>query len=106
MPQYFDRYSGFRANNEIKPVPGIKIPEESTDKNVIYKDGVSRLDKISNTYYNNPYSGWLILLANPQFGGLEFNIPDMTTLRVPFPFDSAVSRYINEVKNHKILYGE
>jgi hypothetical protein len=106
MAQYFDRYSGFRGNNQVKPVPGIKIPDASTDKVVIYKDGVSRLDKISNTYYNNPYSGWLILLANPQFGGLEFNIPDMTSLRIPFPYDSAVSRYINEVKNHKILYGE
>jgi hypothetical protein len=25
-------------------------------------------------YYNNPYGGWLIMLANPEFGGLEFNI--------------------------------
>lgn len=106
MAQYFDRYSGFRINNEIKPLPGIKIPEASTDKVVIYKEGNSRLDKISNTYYNNPYSGWLILLANPQFGGLEFNIPDSTPLRVPFPFESAVSRYSEQVKNYKILYGE
>jgi hypothetical protein len=106
MAQYFDRYSGFRINNEVKPLPGIKIPEESTDKVVIYKEGNSRLDKISNTYYNNPYSGWLILLANPQFGGLEFNIPDSTPLRVPFPFESAVSRYSEQVKNYKILYGE
>jgi hypothetical protein len=106
MAQYFDRYSGFRVNNEVKPLPGIKIPEASTDKVVIYKEGNSRLDKISNTYYNNPYSGWLILLANPQFGGLEFNIPDSTPLRVPFPFESAVSRYSEQVKNYKILYGE
>lgn len=106
MAQYFDRYSGFRINNEIKPLPGIKIPEASTDKVVIYKEGNSRLDKISNTYYNNPYSGWLILLANPQFGGLEFNIPDSTPLRVPFPFESAISRYSEQIKNYKILYGE
>jgi hypothetical protein len=56
-------------------------------------------------YYNNPYSGWLILLANPEFGGLEFNIPDMTTLRIPFPYDSAISRYITEIENYKVLYG-
>ena len=46
------------------------------------------------------------MLANPEYGGLEFNIPDMTLIRVPFPFDSAVGRYITQVTNHKILYGE
>ena len=46
------------------------------------------------------------MLANPQYGGLEFNIPDMTSLRIPFPFDSAVSRYTTQVSNHKSLYGE
>lgn len=106
MPQYYDRYGSFRTNNEIKPLPGITIPELPSDKYAIYKQGQSRLDKLSLMYYNNPYSGWLILLANPQFGGLEFNIPDMTSIRVPFPFDSAVSRYITQVSNHKTLYGE
>ena len=106
MASYYDRYGSFRTNNDIKPLPGIIIPELATDKYAIYKQGVSRLDKLSLMYYNNPYSGWLILQANPQFGGLEFNIPDMTSIRVPFPFDSAVSRYITQVSNHKTLYGE
>ena len=106
MAVYFDRYSKFRTNGEMKPLPGITIPVSSEDKNAIYKQGVSRLDKLSNLYYNNPYSGWLIMLANPQYGGLEFNIPDMTSLRIPFPFDSAVSRYTTQVSNHKSLYGE
>jgi|ERR1035437_981013 hypothetical protein len=103
---YFDRYNSFRVNGEIKPLPGITIPIDSADKQAIYKQGQSRLDKLSNLYYNNPYSGWLIMLANPEHGGLEFNIPDMTSLRIPFPFNSAVSRYITEVNNHKLLYGE
>lgn len=106
MPSYYDRYSKFRNNGEIKPLPGITIPIISSDKNAIYKQGQSRLDKLSNMYYNNPYSGWLIMLANPEYGGLEFNIPDMTSLRIPFPFDSAITRYITEVNNHKALYGE
>jgi hypothetical protein len=103
--RYFDRYEKFRNNGNIKPVPGIKIPTSSSDKSGIYKKTVSRLDKLSDMYYNNPYSGWLILLANPEFGGLEFNIPDMTVLRIPFPYDSAISRYITEIENYKILYG-
>lgn len=105
MANYFDRYGKFRNNGNIKPVPGIKIPILSSDKSGIYKQSVSRLDKLSDMYYNNPYSGWLILLANPEFGGLEFNIPDMTTLRIPFPYDSAISRYITEIENYKVLYG-
>ena len=57
MGQYFDRYSKFRDNGNIKPLPGIIIPVSSTDKQAIYKLGQSRLDKLSNLYYLNPYSG-------------------------------------------------
>lgn len=103
--QYFDRYKQFRFNGGVLPVPGITIPESPTDITVIYKKGQTRLDKVSNSHYNNPLHGWLILLANPEFGGLEFNIPDMTLLRVPFPFEDAIQRYIKEVNNHKTLYG-
>jgi hypothetical protein len=106
MAQYFDRYGGFVVNAEMKPIPGITIPTIESDKNMVYKQGLSRLDKMSQMYYNNPYSGWLIMLANPQYGGLEFNIPDMTLVRIPFPFESAVTRYITAVTNHKALYGE
>lgn len=106
MSTYFDRYSKFRTNGNILPIPGISIPQISSDKSAIYKQGVTRLDKLSQMYYDNAYSGWLIELANPEFGGLEFNIPDMTVLRVPFPFESAIARYIKEVENYKTLYGE
>jgi hypothetical protein len=43
--------------------------------------------------------------ANPQFGGLEFNIPDGALIRVPYPFSEAVSRYITQVTRYKQLYG-
>jgi hypothetical protein len=106
MAQYFDRYNKFRIDAEIKPIPGLTIQQESSDKFTVYKQSTSRLDKISNSYYNNPYSGWLIMLANPELGGLEFNIPDSTIIRIPFPYDSAVSRYITQITLHKQLYGE
>lgn len=102
---YFDRYEQFRTNGEVKPVPGIQIPILSTDKSIVYKNGQTRLDKLSQTYYNNPYHGFLIMAANPQFGGLEFNIPDRAVIRVPFPFENAVERYINEIEIYKTLYG-
>jgi len=105
MAQYYDRYKSFVNGTNIEPVAGIIIPQSSDDKTVVYKKGVSRLDKISNDYYNNPYSGWLIMQSNPQFGGLEFNIPDGASIRVPYPFDDAISRYITQVSRYKQLYG-
>jgi hypothetical protein len=105
MSAYYDRYKSFINGSSIEPVAGIIIPQSSDDKTVVYKKGQSRLDKISNDYYNNPYSGWLIMQSNPQFGGLEFNIPDEAIIRVPYPFDSAINRYITQVSRYKQLYG-
>lgn len=105
MPRYFDRYEDFRINGKMLPIPGIVLPFNSGDKTIVYKLGTTRLDNISNTYYTTPYYGWLIMLANPQFGGLEFNIPDQSILVVPFPFESAITRYISQVNNYKALYG-
>lgn len=105
MASYFDRYEKFRYEGEVLPIPYIKIPVESTDKNVIYKLTKTRLDKLSQSYYNNPYHGFLIMLANPQYGGLEFNIKDGDVIRIPYPFDSAIERYINQVDRYKELYG-
>lgn len=103
--QYVDRYARFRVDNKIKPLPRINIPISDSDKYAVYKEGDSRLDKLSNQYYLNPYSGWLILLANPEYGGLEFNIPDQTSIRIPFPFNDALNRYNIEIINYQALYG-
>tara|TARA_R110002050_G_scaffold79261_1_gene169323 strand:- start:46362 stop:46679 length:318 start_codon:yes stop_codon:yes gene_type:complete len=105
MAEYFDRYKNFKENGVIKPIPGLKIEDNNTDKNVVYKLGETRLDILSQKYYNNPYHGYLIMLANPQYGGLEFNIKDRDIIRVPFPFNSAIERYLESVEKYKKLYG-
>jgi hypothetical protein len=105
MPKYFDRYEEFRSNNTMKPMPGLVLTPTTSDKTIIYKLGETRLDKLSYTYYNSPYFGWLIMSANPQYGGLEFLIPDQSTIVVPFPFEDAISRYIQLVNNYTLLYG-
>jgi hypothetical protein len=104
MVKYYDRYSDFRYDGKINLIPGITLDELNSDKRIIYKLGDTRLDKISNLYYNTPYCGWLIMLANPQFGGLEFNIPDQTVIRIPFPFESAINRYTAQINKYKSLY--
>jgi hypothetical protein len=105
MGKYFDRYSSFRSNGDFTMIPGIKINRIASDKQVIYKKGETRLDILSQLYYNNPYHGFLIMLANPQYGGLEFDIKDRDIIIVPYPFDSAVERYLAEVSIYKTLYG-
>jgi len=106
MAEYYDRYNRFKINGIVNTIPGIVLPNEPTDKMVTYKLGQTRLDKLSQTYYGNPYHGWLILLANQQYGGLEFNIPDMSVIRIPYPFKSALERYINEIDKNIKLYGK
>ncbi len=103
---YFNRYKSFSDNNYVKPIPNIKITEKSTDKTEVYRLGLSRLDVISQDYYGSPYYGWLIMLANPQHGGLEFSIPDSAVIRIPFPLNTTLEEYEKSVKKHLTLYGE
>lgn len=103
--EYFDRYNQFRVNNKVNPIPGIKLSPKNSDKQTVYRKGVSRLDRISNEYYGTPFYGWLILLANPQFGGLEWDIPDNQIIRIPFPFRDSIEQYIRQAERHVELYG-
>lgn len=103
--QYYDRYQNFRDNNQVKPLPFLKIPDSPTDIYIEYK-GRTRLDIVSQTYYGVPYYGWLILQANPQFGGLEFDIPVGSTIRVPFPLSVALQNYQDSITSFNILYNK
>lgn len=105
MWKYYNRYNQFLINGVQTTVPFVRIPRKPTDKSYIYKTGISRLDKISFEFYNSPYFGWLILQANPQFGGLENNINDGSILVIPFPLESSLLDYKAELDNHFYFYG-
>jgi hypothetical protein len=102
---YFNRYNNFLINGEQTVVPFVTLPTKSTDKRYFYKVGVSRLDKISQEYYETPFFGWLILVANPEYGGLESNIPDNGLLRIPFPLLASVQDYEAGLNNYFFYYG-
>jgi len=105
MPRYYDRYSEFKTgNDDMKTLPYIKITEKPTDKKVNYSRK-SRLDIISNDVYGSPYYGWLILLINPQYGGLESNIPYGSVLNVPFPLNATLQEYQTKITLFNNLYG-
>lgn len=95
------KYKFTTMNGKSESLPFIKLDEKPSDKKIIFREGVNRLDKLSNTYYGNPLFGWLILLANPQYGGLEFNIPDDVIIRIPYPFETTMNEYNTKLKEYK-----
>ena len=104
--QYFDRYQYFVKDGNFRIIPGIEIPIKGSDKYIQYKSGKDRLDKLSQEYYNTPLYGWLILLANPLAGSIEFTIPDNFYIRVPFPLVTSLQDYKNGVELYNLYYGE
>jgi hypothetical protein len=101
---YYDRYQAFRLENSVKSLPFIKLNERSTDRRERIKKN-SRLDIISNNVYGSPYYGWLILQANPQYGGLESDIPIGSIIRVPFPFRAILQELEEKISRFDSLYG-
>lgn len=105
MAQYNNRYNDFEINGKQYTIPFIKLPNKSTDLFAEYSNNKSRLDKISQQYYGDPHHGWIIMLANPQYGGLEWSIPDGTMLRVPYPLNDTLTLYNTLLNNHLKMYG-
>lgn len=103
--QYYNRYTEFLINGEQTVVPFVNLPRKVTDKTYIYKVGKSRLDKVSQEYYSAPFYNWLILQANPQFGGLENNIYDGAILIIPFPLLPSLQDYKGALENYFYYYG-
>jgi hypothetical protein len=104
--KYYDRYEEFINEGSFRIVPGIEIPIKGSDKYIQFKKGKDRLDKLSQNYYDSPTFGWLILLANPLAGSLEFEIPDNFYLRIPFPLVSSLQDYKRGVDLYNLYYGQ
>ena len=101
----YSRYKSFIVDGAYKRVPFIKVPESPTDCFTYYKAGKTRLDLLSYQFYNNPNYGWLIMQANPQYGSQEFKIENGAKLRIPYPLESAIQGYENELQKFVKLYG-
>jgi hypothetical protein len=101
----YDRYSQFRSGSEIDMVPFGKIKKKNTDQYEVYMKNQSRLDLISFKYYDNPNYGWLILQANPEAGSMEYEIPDKTLLRIPYPLSVSIQDYRDSIDEYYRLYG-
>lgn len=100
MSYSFDRYAQVKRDGKIGIIPFGEIPNKSSDIKIIFRKGEIRLDQLSYQYYNNSDFGWLIMQANPQYGSLEYNIPDNVELRIPYPLDITLSDYQKSIENH------
>ena len=103
----YDRYELFKNNGTMLPVPVIPMQPMDGDKFLVYRKGVSgnRLDNLSLKYYGNSFHGFLIMAANLQYGNREYDIPDGTVIRIPFPFKNAIEQYKNNINEYIYLNG-
>jgi hypothetical protein len=100
----YDRYSQFRCDGSIKLVPFGEVPKKNTDFYEKYERNKSRLDIISYNYYGDPNYGWLIMQANPEYGSLEYEIPNGVMLRIPFPLNESIDDYRKSIETYNKLY--
>lgn len=89
----------------MRQIPNIKIQESSTDQIIVFKRGETRMDILSQKYYGTPYMGFLIRLANPEYAGMEFDIPNGSLIRIPYPLNTAVELYNSAIENYIKLEG-
>ena len=97
----YDRYNKFRINGDTIFPPFIPIAVKETDYYEIYEKGKTRLDILSYQYYRYPDYAWLILQANPQYGSVEFLIPDKAQIRIPYPLNITLSQSEIDIENYK-----
>jgi hypothetical protein len=102
----YNRYKSFTGDDgTLKIVPFISIPEKNTDKYTYWKRGTSRMDLLSYQYYKDGNYGWLILQANPELPSIEFLIDNGQKIRIPYPLESTITQYQNDIKVYNQING-
>jgi len=97
----YNRYSILNSNSDtINTMPFIEIPINKSDKFEYWDVQFSRMDKLAQKYYGNPFYDFLILYANPSFVS-EFNIPDNALIRIPFPLPKVLANYEASLSYYK-----
>lgn len=89
----YDRYAILQNDDgTTESMPFVELPVNQSDKFEYWNTEFSRLDKLSQKYYGNPFYDFLILYANPAFLS-EFDIPDNALIRIPFPLNKVKADY-------------
>jgi len=100
-----NRYSKMVTDGKIVRLPLVSLGKRETDYFEVYRKNKSSLDNISYKYYDDPNYVWIIMLANQDYGSLEYEIPDGAILRIPFPLESAINEYNTKLDRMMSMYG-
>jgi len=102
MPQRdYNRYQILtNGNGTTDRMPFVNLPLNPSDKYETWNTEYSRLDKLSQKYYGNPFYDFLILYANGYMS--EFDIDDGQLIRIPFPLTKVKSDYESALTAYKL----
>lgn len=96
----YDFYSLLKKNDVLLNMPSITIQKRSTDKSVTYNKEKNRLDTIAGIIYQDETLWKLILWANKEYF-MEFDIPDNTVIRVPYPLQDVIEEVQSQIVSKK-----
>lgn len=97
----YNRYSILKNDDgTMDSMPFIDLPSNQSDKFEYWNSEFSRLDKLSQKYYGNPFYDFLILYGNYAYT-TEFEIPDGALIRIPFPLAKVKSDYEGLLTQYK-----
>lgn len=96
----FNFYKPLKDNDTLKDMPPVQISSRKTDKFILYKKELMRLDFIAGEIYSDETLWRLIMWANPEYF-LEFDIPDETVIRVPYPLNDVLAEVNNFIINNR-----
>jgi len=86
----------------LDDMPPVDIDKRTTDKKVLYNKNLTRLDRIAGDLYEDETLWKIILWANPDYE-CEFDIPDNTIIRIPWPKMDVLDEVSKKIINRKNL---
>lgn len=98
------RYNKFKVNGKMRRLPLVQLTKKESDYFETYKKNVTMLDGLSYKYYNDPNYVWVIMMANQEYGSMEYDIPDGAVLRIPFPLDVTIVDYNDKIQKLMTKY--
>lgn len=98
MPVNF--YKFLKTNDSLADMPAVKIKNRKTDKFITYNKNLMRLDFIAGEIYQDETLWRILMWANPEYA-LEFDIPDNTVIRIPFPINDVIAEVNAFITNNK-----
>jgi hypothetical protein len=97
----YNRYAILENDDgSVDRMPFVSISERASDKYEYWNITFSRMDKLAQKYYGNPFYDFLILYANPEFIS-QFDIPDGSLIRIPFPLSQVKTEYESKLERIK-----